>query len=343
MPVTLRELAKHAGVSYQAVSAVLNNSEKVRVSAEKRTRIMQLVDDLGYRPNLLARQLVSKKNNIIGVIIDSMAPAFYRNVLMVVERLTFERGFRLQVGLVHDDFVSLKKYVDDFIGSGIDNVICIAHSYPEFADRIPHLFDAFPNTVFMEEPFDATNRFVVAADHYAVYKEVVKYLLSLNRTRIINCRDIYKDKAFYASTQGFIDGFKEAGAVYRDEFMFYYPAVSTSNYEAAEKLIDKVLPLQPDTLILPHDEAVMWCYHVLKARKISVPEQISLVSGDLWKFGKVFSPSLAGIEYDYEGIASRCVEIILKNIDREPRDKADSPISLFPSRFCPGQSCCLKK
>jgi len=338
MPVTLREIAQEAGVSYQAVSAVLNNSIKVRVSPEKRQRIMQLVEEMGYHPNIMAQRLVNKKNNVIGLIIDSMAPIFYRNVLMVVERLIFEKGFRLQVGLVHDNFASLKKYVDDFLGFGIDNVICMAHSYPDFADLVPPLFDKFPNVVFMEEPFDTASRWVVAADHYAVYKETVKYLLGLNRTRIINCRDVYRDKAFYASSQGFADGFREAGVEYRDEFMFYYPAVEITSYDAAEKLIDLVMPLRPDALILPHDESTMWCYQVLKKRRIAVPEQISLVSGDLWKFGKAFSPPLAGIEYDYEGIARRCVEILLDNLgDREERVTIPS-LDLFVAHFVPGQS-----
>ncbi len=342
MSVTLKEIAQHAGVSFQAVSAVLNNSTKVRVSDDKRRRIMQLVDELGYRPNLLARQLVGKKDKVIGVIIDSMAPAFYRNVLTVIERLSFKHGFRLQVGLVHDNLNSLKKYVDDFIGSQINNVICIAHNYPEFASRVPPLFNTFHNTVFIEEPADATGRAVVAADHYKAYLDTVKYLAGLNRKRIINCRDDYKDKAFTASTRGFKDGFKESSLPYHDEFMFYYPVVSIEDMESAGKLIDAVLPLEPDALILPHDEATMWCYKVLTERGIKVPEQISLVSGDLWKFGKAFSPSLAGIEYDYEEMAKKSVELLMNNMNNSKENKMIEQLILFPAQFVPGDSCSAK-
>ena len=126
--------------------------------------------------------------------------------------------------------------------------------------------------------------------------------------------------------------------------MFYYPNnVHITNYEAAENLLDEVLPLKPDALILANDEATMWCYHVLNDRKIAVPKQISLVSGDLWKFGKAFNPSLTGIEYDYEGIAQCCVKTIMENINKTPQEIAGGSLRLFTPQLHLGKSCCMKK
>ncbi len=75
MPVTLEELAKTAGVSVSTVSRALTNSSHA-VNKNTRQRILKLADELGYRPNLIARSLRTERSLTIGIVTDDITSPF---------------------------------------------------------------------------------------------------------------------------------------------------------------------------------------------------------------------------------------------------------------------------
>lgn len=339
--ITLKDVAQTAGVSMITASNVLGGKKLSHASAETQQRVLDAAAKLGYRPNLAARQLATGKNNIIGLLIDSQAPQFYWDVMAVIERLAYTRGYRLQVGLVHDDLPSIRKYVDDLLGSAIENIICMTHAYPGFGDKVPRLFDAFPNVVFIEEPMAETTFSIIAADHYQNYLMITKHLLSLNRKRIFNLRGDYRDNAFHASSKGFKDAYAEQGIEYHDSFLHICPGYAGfRDYESARLVIESILPLNPEAMIVSNDEALLWCIRVLNDKLIRVPEDISLLSANLSRYGLATTPSITGIDYNPEKFAQYALEAIMTNLNTKPDFK---PIrQQIPAILFNGESCCPK-
>src|SRR5436305_5059412 len=99
---TQAEVARRAGVSQRLVSAVLHdNAPNIRVSAGTRERVQRAAAELGYRPNAVARSLVTGRTRTLGFVISTLANPFFAELAEALHRAAWEREYDLFVGL-HD-------------------------------------------------------------------------------------------------------------------------------------------------------------------------------------------------------------------------------------------------
>lgn len=335
--VTLQDVAREAGCSLSTASTILNKSRgNSLVSDATRERILATAKRLGYRPNLNARRLASARyDDIIAVLIDSGAPFLYRDILGEFEKMVSDCGLHLMVGMLHNDLEQIRKYVNVFLGSGISRVFCMTHTYPEFGDQVPPLFEDFNQVVFFGEPMAPTNFPYIATDDRENYRQAVKYLLDLGRRNVFHLRRNRIDSSFRQAQAGFMAAFEETGLVPPAEpFQDCFPDFFTS-IEDAENALLPLLERKPDALILHDDESVFWSLRVLQRQGIKVPEDISLMSGNLCRFAKCSNPSLAGISFNAHKIGALALDIFNKNIQT---DKI-----LVPAQIVGGESCCPLK
>ncbi len=335
---TLKDVAREAGLSVMTVSYVLNGKKLNHANEKNRERIFAAAEKLNYRPNLHARRLVTPKNNIIGLLIDSQAPMFYKDVMFELEKLAFAKGYRLQIGMMHESLDSICHYIDDFLGSGIDSVICLSHNYPDFGAQVPAMFEPFKHVVFLEEPQAPTRFPVVVADHYTNYFNAVSELLKRGRRRIFSCRAHYLDKAYSEGRRGFFDAYKAQGIPAEDHFWWDCDNGLWPDYAKAEKELKRLLPEKPDALIVNTDETLFWCLNVLCDQGFQVPQDIALFSANLGRYGKAARPSFCGFDYNSAEMGQLVIDHLLDFM--EPgSDAAPPPHNLVRAKLFWGNSC----
>ncbi len=335
--VTLKDVAREAGFSVMTVSHVLNGKKLNHASPQSRELILATAKRLNYRPNLNARQLVTKRSNRIGLLIDSTSPQFYRDVMLALEPLAFERNYRLQVGFVHSSrFESLQQYIADFRGSGIDSVICLAHAYPEFGDRVPALLAEFENVVYMEKPLAPTRFPVVVTDHYRNFHDAVAELLRRGHRRVFSIRSNYRDHAWHEARRGMVDAYLEAGVKFEEAF--WWEGVDWwRDLETAEKEIRRLMPGKPDALIVGNDESMFQALRALRAQGRRAPEDVSLFSAELGNFGRAAMPSFSGFDYHAPVLAEKIMKMLGQSIAGEISDAGET--YQVPARIVWGESC----
>ena len=299
--VTLKEVAQEAGVSMITASNIISGKRLDHASPATRHKVQEAARRLGYRPNLAARQLASRKNDVIGMLIDSESPIFYRDVLRELERLANAKGWRLQIGIVHNDLNSIRQYVNDFLGNQIGYVVCATHNYPDFGAEIPAMFEPFRNVVFLEEPLCPTRFPVVASDHNANYFHAAKGLIARGRKRIICCaRTIsYRDPSFFKAEKGFKAAYAGAGVPFEEGFWFVKP-------EPFDKHFAELLDLKPDALIVANEKMMFKAF-----------------SAELSVFAELADPAFSGFSYNAEELAVQ----IMKHLPLSSDDLPDrSPV-----------------
>ncbi|MDD2431811.1 MAG: LacI family DNA-binding transcriptional regulator, partial [Firmicutes bacterium] len=97
MAVTIKDVAKHAGVSVCTVSRVLNNTYRNKVSAQTRKRVLEVSEELGYRPSIIARGLKGKITNLVGYVVPNVASSFLANTLMGIQKTAEDYGYSILV------------------------------------------------------------------------------------------------------------------------------------------------------------------------------------------------------------------------------------------------------
>ena len=100
--ITTHDVARHAGVSQATVSLVLGGNPRARVAAATRERVLKAADELGYRPNILARALVRGRSYALGVVVPDLSSPFFLEVVTGVQRVASEAGYAVLPGDTRD-------------------------------------------------------------------------------------------------------------------------------------------------------------------------------------------------------------------------------------------------
>jgi DNA-binding LacI/PurR family transcriptional regulator len=124
--VTLRDVARQSGVSITTVSRILNGRESgIPIREETRDRVTRTAEELGYRPNLLARGLRGSRSTLLGVIARDIADPFHIQILKGINAAAMERGYRLFLGSVDYQGEEAVAYGSMFERSHADGIILI--------------------------------------------------------------------------------------------------------------------------------------------------------------------------------------------------------------------------
>ena len=152
--IRMADIAKLAGVSYSAVSAVLSKSGrgKIRVGKAARERICRIAEELHYQPNMAASILAGGSSKLIGVFIDSFSSYRTMRLLQEIEKVSSSLGYRIITSFTHDNISHMKEDYLMLQRYGVAGFICCAHDYPDLKDEVAELFAGAKNVVFMEKP-----------------------------------------------------------------------------------------------------------------------------------------------------------------------------------------------
>jgi LacI family transcriptional regulator len=121
MVPTIKDIAKIAKVSPTAVSIALNG--RPGVSDKTREQIRKIAEDVGYRPNYVAKTLISRRSQSIGLIVSNIADPFYTELARGVEKRANEKGYTLLLCNTNRSLAAEKRFIDMLRGRGVDGII----------------------------------------------------------------------------------------------------------------------------------------------------------------------------------------------------------------------------
>lgn len=179
MPVLIKEIAAAAGVSTATVSRVLNSSGYVSEATGKKVR--KAMTELGYSPNLLARSLVTKRTNTIGLMIPHIASPFFSALSSAVEARADELGFNVILCHTREDSERERKSLAVLINRQVDGIIVtpVGKRWDYFAAAA-----AKTPLVFAARKSDDLPVSSVTVDNLAGSYRVMKHLLNLGHRRV---------------------------------------------------------------------------------------------------------------------------------------------------------------
>ncbi|TDX43592.1 LacI family transcriptional regulator [Halanaerobium congolense] len=309
MDVTMKDVAKLAGVSLSTVSRVLNDSSLVREETAK--KVEKAVEKLDYQINDSARILRTNTSNLIGVIGAGMERPFLANLLKGIEAEARERGFALIYGDSDGEFEKEQNYLNIMKQKKIDGIILITTNY--YNDLLSIVKNYNIPVVFASGYISDPEISCVTVDNVAAAYDMVEFL----------CQAGHRDIAFIKgpdldmlASQERLRGVKlalrlsnikyESARIIEGDFTY------ESGYSAAQKILNKF----PDVtaIFAFNDEMAVGAIRYLKEQGISIPEDISVVGFDGIDLGKYTSPALTTIKQSGYHLGLKSIEILNKII-----------------------------
>lgn len=312
--INITEVAKKAGVSIATVSRVINNTGKVKSST--REKIEKIIDETGYRPNILARELAEKRTRLIGIITHSITGEGIPNSIYGISEELESRNFNIMIACTNGNFENEVKNFHIFQSKRVEGILFFTRNFrkehEEMINRLP-----FPVIVLLQNTADKKIPYV-AFDNFNFAKEATEKLIELghrNFAFIGGPQDSINSKERYA---GFVDALSANSFEINDELLCYGDFSIESGYEITEKLITKNRDLT--AIVAVNDGMAIGAINCLVENDYSVPEDFSVIGLDETTLAKASRPKLSGVFYSYRDLGKTGATMLLRKIEEQTFD-----------------------
>ncbi len=297
---TLVDVARHARVSTAVVSYVVNNGPRPVAPATRR-RVEASIAHLGYRPNRVARTLVSQRSGTIGLIVPNTTSAFFTDLVQAVEREAFARGLLTFVGNAQLEFQHERAYTEAFVSAGVDAVI-VASTDVALPPSLAGASDAERVVWIHRRPTGARGP-LVRGDDRRGGRLATEHLLALGH-RTVSCLAGLEGTGPVADR---VLGWADAlGGTER------LPTLRSAYHraEAARVVTPWLATLHgPAALFVATDEQAIGVLAAAHAAGVRVPHDLAVVSFDGTAAGAFTAPSLTSVALPMPAIAAAAVDL----------------------------------
>ncbi len=288
MRVSIKDIAKAAGVSHSTVSRALSDSSLV--SSETRDRIRQIAQDLGYSPNAMARGLVTQQTRTIGVIVTTIADPFIGEVVRGIEEVAADNSYRVFLATSHSDPLREVNLVKGFREWRVDGVIVASSRVG--ALYIPLLNEIGVPVVLINSQQEGPYVHSVTVDNIQGAELATRHLLSLGHRTI----GYMGGPADHSSHRDRLAGYRRALS---DAGISFDPSLVLPGNGRADsgKNISNLLAHSPvaTAVFCYNDLTAIGVVHALTRRALRVPGDLSVVGFDDIEFASYVDPPLTTI------------------------------------------------
>jgi len=303
----IRDVAALAGVSYQTVSRVLNNSESIKDST--RLRVQEAIDQLGYRPNQAARALVTSRSRSIGVLAaDSKEQYGPTTAINSIEQHARQAGYRLSITNINSsDSSSIKAGLDYLLSQAVEAVVVIAPQVRVF-DVINELSLTVPFVTLESTGRDP--RHSLSVDQIAGARLATKHLIDLGHEDILHISGPQDWIEAEARMQGFLHEINAADLRVRAPVLGDWSA--HFGYYAGLEL----LKFRDFTAVFAgNDQMALGFMHACNELGLSVPGDISVVGFDDIPEAAHFWPPLTTVRQNFAELGRRAISLLLAELN----------------------------
>lgn len=308
------DVARLAGVSHQTVSRVVNGAE--HVSARTRARVLDAMDKLGYRPNSIARALVTGRTNTIGVVSFDTTLHGPASTMFGIERAAHHAGyFTTTVSLQSLDRPSIDAAISRLTGQGVDGVVVIAAETPA-VHALSHLSVTVPVVAVEAGPDVGVS--LVAIDQRAGAVAATRHLLELGHSTVFHVGGPHHWHEAHQRLEAWRDTLLDAGAAPSDPLMGDWSP--RAGYELGRAVAEEE---DITAVFVANDQMALGLLRAMHEAGRRVPADVSVVGFDDIPEAAFFTPPLTTVRQDFLKMGERGLAALLGAIEGDTRQRLE--------------------
>ncbi len=326
--ITLKDIARKAGVSEATVSLVLNN--KTVVNVRTRERVLKCIEEMNYRPNPLARGLALRRSMTVGLVCPDSENPYYGKLMKLLGHYCNRYGYSLVLGVSNNDPEMETRIIENFVDKKYDGIIILplnlkTNNSPVFQEirdkKIPIVFGTSYYTGFKED--------CVLTDYAGGSYLLTDYLLGQGHRELWYF--VTDDKEIPVSKEriaGYRRAYEERSLPVQEEWIVGCDSISVEyGYERAKQLLQE--KTCPDGILAINDYMAYGIKKAIQELGYRIPEDISLAGYDDVFYQMIAEQPLTTVHQDMEKMAENTVLLLMTkmNKDFDPGKKIEKIIS----------------
>ena len=315
MTVTIRDIAKKAGVSPSTVSRVING--KSVISNETRNKIFAVMEELDFHPNSLARNLANGSSRALALVINaedkkSFSNQYFTHSVFGIEQIAQTNGYNLII--THNQSKGMTPIEQLIYEKKADGII-LPPSLITISLLKKLLNQKFPFVVLGEPPFMRNEVNWVDINNAQGSESAVNHLLEKGYRSIVFVGENQQQIFTKNRIAGFRDALGKQGIEPRQDFIIESDGTQEAAYRIAVSFLQKTSP--PDAFLCSDNTIAFGILKAVKSLERAIPQEIGIVTFDNYPLAQYTEPSLTSIDVDTYLLGEHAAFVLLKTIENE--------------------------
>jgi DNA-binding LacI/PurR family transcriptional regulator len=317
--ITQKDIAKVCKVSRETVTKALQDHPKI--ARETKARIQAMAEKMGYIPNYYARNLASKKNKTIGIIVPKISHSFHSSVVELIYKYAENHGYNVLPMISFEERRNEIRNIETLMSMRVDGII--ANISQETSDNkyFHQLKQRGVPLVFFDRMIESDMISHVATEDRKATCEIVSYGLSKGYSKPAHLAGYSNINIGRERRNGFLDALNKFNIKPNPDWIIEGGFSEELRYENARRLLS--LKNRPDLVFCFNDSIAHSVYNAAEESGINIPGELGVIGYGNLALARLIRPKLSTVDLPVDDIARETVRLLLRQIDSPARNNVE--------------------
>ena len=305
---TIKDIARESGFSIATVSRALNGTYDTK--AETRELVLQKAKELGYKPNIQARNLIKRRNNMIGVVVPEFITFYFPEIIIGIQEVANENNYQVLICQSNESSTLEKKNIEMLEASMVEGLIVSVAKDACNIELFNRLIQERMPMVFVNRGMPELDAGQVIIDDRKWAFKSVEHLIKCGYRRIAHLAGNEHLSVTKERLQGYVDALQAYNIPFRENLIMYVGI----QQDRAKIGVDYLLNLRekPDAIFAVNDPIAIGCMLELRNRGLRVPEDMAVAGFTESPTGQIMQ--LTSVRQPTAEIGRIAADMLLKKI-----------------------------
>ncbi len=311
--ITLNDIAKRLNLSTVTVSKALRDHPDISTATTK--LIKTIAEEMGYMPNIMARNLSARRSNTIGVVIPKIAHFFFGSIIEHIYDYAFEHNYEIILTVSQENAEREKRHIQTLLAMKVDGIIIsITQETRDYS-----IFDLVKRRgvplVFIDRIPEGEGRNTVRVDDYGGAFKAIEHAIKLGYKKIGHFGGYSDINIGRERMKGFLDAMKKYNVEINNDWVLEGGFGENYGYDYFMKLYNQ--KNLPDLLFTVTYPVALGVYMAANEVGLKIPDDIDVICFGNAKIQKFLSPPLSCVDQPTSLISKNAMEILFENVNNK--------------------------
>jgi len=308
---TIKDVALKAGISTATVSRYINSSGYV--SKEIQQKISEVIDELDFVPNCVARSLKRTETKTIGIVIPDLSNVSFMDTVKAISDVVTANDYQPIILSSEENLENENKILDVLVSKRVDGIIIASAGKNE---KIMKINNTKLPIVLLDRDFCNTEDNIiidsVINDNFTGSYQMINYLISLGHKKIAILCSESNPVLINDRLRGYLKAFEHNNMEVDENYILYGNYKFESGYELTKKLI--MQPLKPTAIFSVNNLMALGAVAALNEMNISIPDKMSVCAFGVFKYHTILNPDMTVINQHPTDLGRKAAEFLINRI-----------------------------